>query len=93
MTDASKCKLLMDNFTTHPEFKLDDYYGVTIMTIKKDRKFSIQLQYGYAKKAQNSSSLIIDGVEKALETYRILMKFAIPLKIINNEPDLSFLNI
>jgi hypothetical protein len=91
MTDSSKHIELLKHFTSHEDYELDEYYGVTIMTIKKDRSFSLQLQYGYKKRAQNSSSLVIKELSTALEAYRILMKFSLPLPETEEPPSLSFL--
>jgi len=91
MTDSNKHEELLKHFTAHAGYKLDDYYGVTMMTVKKDRSFSIQLQYGYNKRAQNSSSLIVHGITKALDVYRILMNFAVQLPLQSKTPDLSFM--
>ena len=90
MTDKIKQEAMLKHFKPHEDFKLEDYYGVTMMTIKKDRSFSLQLQYGYKRRAQNSNSLIIKDSIKALEAYRILLKFAVPLPI-ENAPELDFL--
>ena len=91
MTDSAKHEQLLTHFIAHPDYDIHDYYGVTMMTIKKDRTFSLQLQYGYKKKAENSNSLIIKELDKALEVYRILIKFATPLPELNI-PSLSFLD-
>jgi hypothetical protein len=91
MTDANKHELLMNNFVPYGDYDVDNYYGVTMMTIKKTGKISIQLQYDYSKRAHNSNSMIVDTSEKALEVLRILLKFAVRDKDIPNEPDLSFI--
>jgi len=91
MTDANKFSMLIEMFTPHPNYEIEDYYGVTMMTIKKDLSFSIQLQYGYKKKAENSSSLLIKSIEPALEAYRILMKYAKTPSDLHKVESLDFL--
>lgn len=90
MTDTEKHQLLMDRFTGHPNYLKDEYYGVTMMRVKKNMAFSLQLQYGYKKHAENSTSLVVPDVSQALEAYRILTKYAISTETYKPE-DLSFL--
>ena len=89
MSDAAKHEQLMGLFKPYTGYKVDDYYGVTMMTRKAGRTFSIQLQYGYNKHAQNSSSLVLSDIEQALTAYRVLMKYAVPEE--SSPVDLSFL--
>jgi hypothetical protein len=53
-------------------FDIDDYYGVAIMSIKKNDSFQIRLQYDYEKKAINGNPIEIENIEKAMFIYYIL---------------------
>ncbi len=90
MTDAEKHELLMAKFKEHPDYHKDNYYGVTMMRVKKNMAFSIQLQYGFKKRAENSTSLVVPDIAQALEAYRILTKYAKGVETYKPE-DLSFL--
>ena len=89
MDDATKHEELMKFFTPHPDYRKDQYYGVTMMRVKKNMAFSLQLQYGYKKSAENSNSLVIQDLSQALEAYRVLTKFAEDK--VDKPIDLSFL--
>ena len=66
----------MDEFIPPEEFVVDQYYGVSMMTIKKNGAFSIQLQYDYKKRAIVSNSLELNELEQAIEAFRILSKYS-----------------
>ena len=90
MTDPEKHELLMERFKEHPDYHKENYYGVTMMRVKKNLAFSLQLQYGFKKRAENSTSLVVPDLAQALEAYRILTKFANSEDSYKPE-DLSFL--
>jgi hypothetical protein len=89
MTDAAKHELLMQEFTPAEGYVIDEYYGVTLLTIRKSGDVSMQLQYDYKKRAVTSSSLMVNGTEKAMEIYRILMKYAVSTT--DKAKDLSYI--
>ncbi len=56
-------------------FKLEDYYGVALMSVKKNDNFQIRLQYDYDKKATNSNPVELDNINDAILMYEVLTKY------------------
>ena len=54
-------------------FELESYYGVAIMTVKKNDTIQLRLQYEYDKKPVNGAPLEFTNLESALDTYTIMM--------------------
>lgn len=66
---------LMTHLKPYGDYDVSDYYGVSLMKIKKNNKFSIRLIYDYKKHSLTSSQLEIDDLETAINVYRVLESF------------------
>ena len=62
----------MAHFKPYGDFKVEDYYGTSMMKIKKNGYYSIKLVYDYSSRALMSNSVETDSLEKALSVIRIL---------------------
>ena len=60
-------------------YAVDNYYGVSIIKLKKNNKYSIKLMYGYSQSGKNSvmsEGVIVDKPEDAIQLYTLLEQFA-----------------
>ena len=55
-------------------FKVRDYYGIAVVTIKKNSTWDIRLQYDYEKNHKNGTPFKIDDIDELLDWYRLLDK-------------------
>ena len=60
-------------FQPLPGFELEDYYGVAMVTVKKNDTIQLRLQYEYDKKPVNGAPLEFSNLEDALNTYIVMM--------------------
>ena len=60
-------------FKPLPGFELEDYYGVAIMSVKKNDTIQLRLQYEYDRKPINGAPLEFSNLEDALNTYIVMM--------------------
>ena len=70
--DENIYKQLMNHFKPYGDFKVEDYYGTSMMKIKKNGYYSIKLVYDYSSRALMSNSVETDSLEKAFNVIRIL---------------------
>jgi hypothetical protein len=77
MEDKEKYLRLLGEFTPPKGYDVKDYYGVSMITIKKNGNTSIELQYDYNKNRVVSSSLVFSDIQQTLEVIRILFKFKV----------------
>ena len=64
---------LLSKFTPYDGFKVDEYYGVSLLRLKKNDRFSIKLVYDFINGNQRpSSSYEVDDLDTALELVRFL---------------------
>lgn len=54
-------KALFAHFTPHEGFELMDYYGISVLQLKKNNKFSIKLIYDFHGGRQRASNALILG--------------------------------
>lgn len=71
-TDDTVFKELMKFFKPYAGFEVEDYYGVSLLKIKKNGTYSIKLLYDYDKHALASNPLSTDSLDKALQVYALL---------------------
>ena len=76
LTQEETYNALMGYFIPYGDYAVKDYYGVSLIKMKKNGKFSIKLIYDYSNTSKTSNPLEIDDVETALDIYRVLNKFA-----------------
>jgi hypothetical protein len=63
----------MAHFKPYGEFKVSEYYGVSLMKIKKNGHYSIKLVYDYKDRALvSANALDTDSLDKAVEIYKLL---------------------
>ena len=66
-------KQIMQEFKPVDGFKLEDYYGVASITIKKNDHIQLRLMYDYTTHAINGSPLDVEDADDASLIYDILM--------------------
>ena len=80
MNDKEKFDKLMSTYfiNTNPSgYKLEDYYGVMIMKIKRNGKYQIRLQYDYKNRNMvNGKPVEFISADAAMVAYSILDKFS-----------------
>lgn len=93
-------KQLMNTFEPAKDFKVKDYYGVAMMSVKKNDNVQIRLQYDYGSKHPvNGKPIEVDDIEQAMIIYHVLMtkriartnhtKFKLSMKKVNVEPEVE----
>ena len=65
---------LLKKFTPPEGFKVEDYYGVALMTIKRNNHIQIRLQYDFNKKPINGSIYEFKDHNKAFLAFHILQE-------------------
>ncbi len=88
MNDDEKHIELLKLFSPYSGFKVDEYYGVSMMRLKKNDKYSIQLMYDYRKLSKNG--VLVDNLEQAIDVVRILDKYRMVSEGVASS-DLSFM--
>jgi len=64
---------LLSKFKPYNGFEVDQYYGVSLLRLKKNDKFSIVLVYDFINgNPKTSSGYIVDSLDIALELVRTL---------------------
>ncbi len=60
-------------------YELHQYYGVSLIKLKKNNKFSIKLMHGWSESGKNSvmsKEVIVDKFEDAIQLYTLLEQFS-----------------
>lgn len=66
---------IMKEFKPYEGFQVEDYYGVSLLSIKRNGKFNIKLVYDYDKRSLTSNAVEIETMEKATKILLILDYF------------------
>ena len=69
-------KKLLNNFTPYNGFEVEDYYGVSLIKLKKGGLYSIRLIHDYTSRGLMSSSYVVTDFQRALKILSILEWFA-----------------
>ena len=65
----------MKQFKPYGNFKLEDYYGVSMMKRKRDNKYSIRLIYDYVGgNSRCSNAITVASLEETIAFYYLLDK-------------------
>ena len=58
-------------------FKVEDYYGVQFMKVKRNNTYDLRLQYDYSSRAKNGSAFKIETLEELLDWIIVLEEYAV----------------
>jgi hypothetical protein len=83
---------LLTKFVPYEGFKVEDYYGVSILKIKKGGAWSIKLIHDYTTRGLTSSGYIVYDFKKVMSIFSILEWFAKDdhLRMEEDEDDIDF---
>lgn len=66
---------IIKTFIPYSGYAVDDYFGVSMTSIKKNGYYSIRLLYDYKKHAcMSKNSMEIPDIDRALTVYKLLDK-------------------
>jgi len=87
-------KQILDKITPHKDYLVEDYYGVSLIKMKRTGYYNIKLIYGYDKYSKMSSELEIKEIKKALIIYELLDEFSVDKrdKVNTDDIDLDMMN-
>ncbi len=60
-------------------YELNQYYGVSLIKLKKNNKFSIKLMHGWSESGKNSmmsEAVTVANIEDAIQLYTLLEQFS-----------------
>lgn len=83
-------KQILELIKPHKDYKVQDYYGVSMIRHKSTGRYVLKLQHDYKNYSiLSEGQLEISSLEKALEVYRILILNAKVLNSVNLDDLLS----
>ena len=66
-------KALFSHFTPYEGYELMDYYGISVLQLKKNSKFSIKLVYDFTGGRQRASNAItLSSLEEVFAVMQVL---------------------
>ena len=70
--DDALYDMLMDYYTPFKGFMVKEYYGVSVLKIKKNGYYNIKLVYDYGNHPMMSNILEVPDLERMLHVVRVL---------------------
>ena len=73
----NKYRWFLEQVEPSDGFKVEDYYGVQFMKVKRNNTYDVRLQYDYESHPKNGSSFKVDSFEELIEWLILLESFAV----------------
>jgi hypothetical protein len=78
MNQKTLVKKILNQFKPHKDYELEDYYGTSIMRLKRDGQWSIKLLHDYVSgNSKTSSGIKVKTFDDAVEICKILNEYAV----------------